>query len=104
MNPSTPTPRRFAPVFKSLNYPLTILGIDRRLFFLAAGVGAGTFNYFNSLLGGVLMSALLFAIAKLVTASDPQLPVIVMRASSHRPLYDPQKREAASRRQGSEPA
>ena len=35
------------PVFKALHRPLTILGVDRRLFFLALMVGASTFNLFT---------------------------------------------------------
>src|SRR5262245_42442371 len=46
------TPR---PVYKALHRPLTICGVDRRLFFLALLLGAATFNLFYSFLGGLLM-------------------------------------------------
>jgi hypothetical protein len=37
----------FHPVYKSINKPLTIWGAERRLFFLAMIMGAGTFNFFG---------------------------------------------------------
>ena len=46
----------FHPVYRSINRPLTILGAERRLFFLALAVGGGAFNLFGSLLTGLLMS------------------------------------------------
>ena len=42
-------------VYKSINKPLTIWGVERRLFFLALIVGAATFNFFGSLGGGLVM-------------------------------------------------
>ena len=38
-------------IHRSLNKPLTILGAERKLFFLSAAMGAATFNFFGSLLG-----------------------------------------------------
>ena len=43
------------PVCKALHRPLTIWGVDRRLFFLALLLGAATFNLFYSFLAGLLM-------------------------------------------------
>src|SRR5262249_17990338 len=53
--PSMPSAPTFHPVYKSMNKPLTIWGADRSLFFLAMIMGAATFNFFGSLLGGILM-------------------------------------------------
>ena len=36
-----------------MNKPLTIWGAERRLFLLALVIGAGMFNFFGSLLGGL---------------------------------------------------
>jgi hypothetical protein len=36
----------YRPVYRSLHRPLTVCGVDRRLFFLALLVGAATFNLF----------------------------------------------------------
>ena len=50
--PDRPT---YRPVYKALHRPLTICGVDRRLFFLALLLGAATFNLFYSFLAGLLM-------------------------------------------------
>jgi hypothetical protein len=39
-----PEPPEFHPVYRSINKPLTIWGAERRLFFLAAIMGAATWN------------------------------------------------------------
>lgn len=84
-------PRDVAPVFKGLNKPLTIWGVDRRLFFLALMVGAGTFNFFGSLGGGILMFAALWTTARVATNRDPEMPRIVLTAARLRAFYDPLK-------------
>ena len=43
--------RRINTVHRSLSKPLTILGAERKLFFFAMCVGAGTFNLLDSLAG-----------------------------------------------------
>ena len=40
------------PVYRALHRPLTVCGVDRRLFFLALLMGAATFNLFYSFLAG----------------------------------------------------
>jgi len=87
---------RTNPIHTSLNKPLTILGADRKLFFLAAIIGAATFNFFGSLLGGLLMFAILFLGARVATAKDPQLLRILINAPNLRPRYDSAKKEAMS--------
>ena len=81
------------PVHRSLNKPLTILGIERKLFFFAAALGAATFNFFGSLVGGVAMFAVLYVAARLSTAHDPEMLRIVLNASKFKVQYDPAKRE-----------
>ncbi len=66
------------PVYKSVNKPLTVLGAERRLFFLALVVGAAAFNFFGSLVTGLLMFAVLYAVARWMTASDPQMLRILL--------------------------
>jgi len=80
------------PIHRALNKPLTVLGVERKLFFLAMLIGAGTFNFFGSLLGGLLMFAVLFLSARWATARDPQLLRILLNASRFKPRYDPAKR------------
>jgi type IV secretory pathway TrbD component len=80
-------------VSKSVNKPLTIWGAERRLFFLALIMGAATFNFFASLLSGLLMFASLYAFARGATATDPQILRILLNSSKFRKLYDPGKRD-----------
>lgn len=81
-------------VSKSVNKPLTIWGVERRLFFLALIMGAATFNFFASLLSGLLMFGSLYAFARWATVTDPQILRILLNSSKFRKLYDPGKREA----------
>ena len=79
-------------IHRSLNKPLTILGAERKLFFLSAAMGAATFNFFGSLLGGLLMFLVLFLLARWATINDPQLLRILINASKFKVRYDPGKR------------
>ena len=81
----------FHPVYRSLNRPLTILGAERRLFFLALAVGGGAFNLFGSLLTGLLIFALLYAFGRWATVSDPRILRILLNSSKFRARYDPAK-------------
>jgi type IV secretory pathway TrbD component len=85
------------PVYRSLNKPLTIMGAERRLFFLAAIIGAATFNLFGSLLGGLVMFAVLYILARWATATDSQILRILLNSSKFKPQYDPSKRDAVKR-------
>ena len=79
--------------YKSLNKPLTILGVERRLFFGALIVAAVTFNFFSSLAGGVAMFALLYFVARRVTTADSQILHIVINAARFKAMYDASKRD-----------
>lgn len=83
----------FHPVYRSINKPLTIWGAERGLFFLAAIMGAATFNFFGTLLGGLIMFLALFVLARWATATDPEILRILLNASKFRTLYDPAKRD-----------
>jgi hypothetical protein len=50
-------------VYRSIHRPLTVCGVDRRLFFLALMVGAAAFNLFYSFLAGCLLFAAVYAFA-----------------------------------------
>jgi type IV secretory pathway TrbD component len=86
-----PYQRRINPVQRSLSRPLTILGAERKLFFFAMCLGAGTFNLLNSLSGGVLIFLLLYLVARWATATDPQILKLLLRAAKFRKQYDPAK-------------
>jgi hypothetical protein len=79
-----------------MNKPLTIWGVERRLFFMTAAMGAATFNFFGSLLGGFCMFASLYVFFRWVTASDPQLLRILLNSSRFKCLYDPGKQESGT--------
>jgi type IV secretory pathway TrbD component len=79
-------------VYRSMNKPLTILGAERKLFFLALVMGGATFNFFGSLLGGLLMFTSLYAMARWATATDAQLLRILLNSAKFKLRYDPAKR------------
>jgi len=79
------------PVYTALHRPLTIGGVDRRLFFLALLMGAATFNLFYSFVAGLLIFAALYAFAFLATKRDPQMLTILLASSRTRPRFDAAK-------------
>jgi type IV secretory pathway TrbD component len=80
-------------VHKMLHRPLTICGVDRRLFFLALLLGAATFNLFYSFLAGLLMFVGLYGFALWSTRRDPQMLRILLSSSRTRHRYDPGKHD-----------
>jgi type IV secretory pathway VirB3-like protein len=80
------------PVYKSINKPLTVWGVERRLFFLAMVMGSATFTCFSSLLGAILMFFALYLCARYATTTDPEILRILMNSSKFRAQYDPLKR------------
>ena len=73
--------RRFNPVFRSLNRPLTVMGVERKLFFLALLMGAAVFNLLHTFLGGILMFFLLYWFARWATRTDPQILRFMMNST-----------------------
>ena len=82
-------------VHKALHRPLTICGVDRRLFFMALLVGAATFNLFYSFSAGVLMAGGLYAFALWATRRDPEMLRILLASAKVRRRYDPGKHTPA---------
>ena len=83
--------RRINPVYRSISRPLTILGAERKLFFFAMCIGAGTFNLLGTLLGGVLVFLLLYSVARCATKTDPQILRFLLTSHKLRAQYDPSK-------------
>ena len=83
--------RRVNPVYRSISRPLTILGAERKLFFFAMCIGAGTFNLLGSLLGGVLVFLLLYSVARWASKTDPQILRLLLTSPKLRSQYDPSK-------------
>jgi type IV secretory pathway TrbD component len=92
---------RTNPVFRSLNRPLTILGVERKLFFFALIVAACVFNLFSSLAGALGMFAALFFFARWATRTDPEILRFLLNSTKIRSQYDPMKfAPVATRRTG----
>lgn len=87
---------RTNPVFRSLNRPLTIMGAERKLFFLALMTGAGVFNLLKTLFGGILMFLLLYFLARWATKTDPKILGLLLNSARTRTVYDPMKFTAVS--------
>jgi type IV secretory pathway TrbD component len=83
--------RRMNLIHRSLSRPLTILGAERKLFFFAMCLGAGTFNLLGSLSGGLFMFLLLYIVARWATNTDPQILRFLLTAAKLRTQYDPMK-------------
>jgi len=81
----------YRPVYKALHRPLTVCGIERRLFFLALMLGAGTFNLFYSFAAGLLMFSALYGFALWATSRDQEMLRILLASSRARRRYDPGK-------------
>ena len=81
----------YRPVYKALHRPLTICGVERRLFFLALLMGAATFNLFYSFLAGLLVAVGLYGFAIWSTKRDPQMLRILLSSSRFRARYDAAK-------------
>ncbi len=83
----------YRPVYKALHRPLTICGVDRRLFFLSLLLGAAAFNLFYSFLAGLLLFVGLYGFALWATRRDPEMLRIVVASSKTRRRYDPGKHD-----------
>jgi type IV secretory pathway VirB3-like protein len=87
---------RTNPVFRSLNRPLTILGVERKLFFFALIVAACVFNLFSSLAGAACMFFTLYFFARWATRTDPEILRFLLNSTRIRTQYDPMKFEPVS--------
>ena len=76
------------PVYKALHRPLTVWGVDRRLFFLALTAGAAVFKLFCSFLAGLIAFGGLYVFALCATKRDPEMLRILLSSSRFRTRYD----------------
>ena len=79
------------PVFRALNRPLLILGVERRLFFLLLTSCFGLFVVVDALLPSVILFLLLWSGARLATRADRQFFRIVLNSRRQAVRYDPAK-------------
>lgn len=80
-------------VYKVMNRPLTILGAERRLFFVALLAGAGIFNLVHSLAGGVLLFVVGLIASQRATKYDAEILRILLNSAKFKSRYDPMKWE-----------
>jgi type IV secretory pathway TrbD component len=87
MNILTPNP-----VFRAINKPLTVAGIERRIFGLALIASSLVLSAFG-MTGALLTFGVLYFVARWATRRDPQFPQIFMASRRFATLYDPAKRD-----------
>jgi type IV secretory pathway VirB3-like protein len=97
MTMPSPAPDGRHHVYKAMFRPLTLCGVERRAFFLALLLGAATFNLSYSLLAGLLVSALVYALARAGIAVDARMLPIALGSAVARPRYDAARRKAGRR-------
>ena len=90
---SKPVDGRVSPVFKAMNRPLTVLGAERRLFFVALLSGGAIFSLLHSLLGGIGLFVVGVIIARIATKHDVEILRVLFNSAKFRKRYDPMKWE-----------
>ena len=80
-------------VYKAMNRPLTVLGAERRLFFVALIIGGSVFSLLHSLPGGIGLFIAGVIIARIATRHDIEILRILFNSTKFRRRYDPMKSE-----------
>jgi type IV secretory pathway TrbD component len=80
-------------VFKSLNKPLTYLGVERTLFYFVCVAAVAAFNLFNSILAGMAVFIGGFAFGHWATNSDPAFLRILAKSERYKTRYDAAKQQ-----------
>src|SRR3954467_3409292 len=82
---------RVNPVFKAMNRPLTVLGAERRLFFVALISGAAIFSLLHSLLGGIGLFIVGVIVARIATKPGVEILRVPLTPGKSGRRYDPMK-------------
>jgi type IV secretory pathway TrbD component len=90
--PNTDTKRRHR-VYRSLHRPLTVLGVERGLFFVITMAAVAVFNLLESFLAAAVVFAVGFIAARMATEADPQILTILARSERLKARYDAMKHE-----------
>lgn len=90
---SKPADGRVSPVLKAMNRPLTVLGAERRLFFVALISGGAIFSLLHSLLGGIGLFIVGVIIARIATKHDVEILRVLFNSGTFCRRYDPMKWE-----------
>lgn len=80
-------------VFKAMNRPLTVLGAERRLFFVALIAGGSIFSLLHSLVGGIGLFIVGVILARIATKHDVEILRILFNSTKFRRRYDSLKPE-----------
>jgi type IV secretory pathway TrbD component len=80
-------------VFKAMNRPLTVLGAERRLFFVALITGGAIFSMLHSLIDGIGLFIVGVIIARIATKYDVEILRILFNSTKFRRRYDSMKWE-----------
>jgi type IV secretory pathway TrbD component len=78
-------------VFKAMNRPLTVMGAERRLFFVALVSGGAIFSLLHSLFGGIGLFIVGVIIARIATKHDVEILRVLFNSGKFRRRYDPMK-------------
>lgn len=81
-------------VYKAMNRPLTVLGAERRLFFVALIAGGAVFSLMHSLIGGIVLFVVGVIIARVATKHDVEVLRVLFNSGKFRRRYDPMKPDA----------
>ncbi len=74
-----------------MNRPLTVLGAERRLFFVALVSGGAVFSLMHSLVGGLVLFIVGVVIARIATKHDVEILRVLFNSGKFRRRYDPLK-------------
>lgn len=77
--------------YAALNRPLTVLGVERRLFLLGATLAVAVWNATASLLAGSVVFAGCYGAGRLAGRKDPTMLAVLRAASRHPARFDPGK-------------
>ncbi len=86
--------RRRNKTYKTMNRPLTVLGAERRLFFVALISGGAIFTLMHSLVGGIALFVAGVVAARKATKYDVEILRVLMNSTKFRRRYDPMKEQA----------
>jgi type IV secretory pathway TrbD component len=88
---STAAGGRANKVYKAMNRPLTVMGAERRLFFVALISGGAVFSVLHSLVGGIALFVIGTVIARRATKYDVEILRVLFNSNKFRRRYDPMK-------------
>lgn len=79
---------RSNPVYRALNVPRTVFGVDQRLFFICIAGAYFVFATANTIIGGLgTFIGLIFALRR-IQSLDPRILDVVAKASNLKTRYD----------------